>query len=309
MYKHFKQLSVFSITNEINDRLTTEYLTERLKQHAFRPCHPQDTTAGGWIDPLTLGDSDRFVVEVGNFLLVAYKTEKKTVPGSALKEALSLRVAAFTEENKKEPTRGEQVGLKEAVFGRLLERAFPTSHVTLAIIDRACQRIYVGDSPKQADNFLTALRKITGTLPVEPLKFAEQSELVLTQWLSTAKLPTGLQLGYSVTLTSEIEQTEVIQFKNQELDSDDIKRLTKAGNLVAALELAYAGTLIFTIDAYQNTLKKLTFTEHFREKDKDIEDDGDLGTYRLAEALLIADCLSGFVADFAGLMAGAETDE
>lgn len=303
MYKQFKQLSAFSITKEIKDLLTPEFLSEPLKQFAFRPCSDHESHQSGWIDPLGLGDQERFIVGGKDYLVLAYKTEVKRVPSSIITTELAKECDRMTESTGTPPGRKLKQVIKFEIAEKLLARAFPTSHVTMAIIDLACQRIYVGDTSSRSDEFLSALRKITGTLPVEPLRFAAQPELILTDWLKTSELPTGLALGSAVTLIDQCEKGPEIRFKNHALIGEEIQQALDTGKLVAMLELHYTDDLIFTLDAFTNTLKKLAFTDAFQEREGDFsQHEDDLLRVREAEALLTYSRISSFVADLMGVM-------
>src|ERR1700741_2513619 len=109
---------------KIADMASREKLTEEaLKQNQFVPPSTHQTQAFGW----DVVHEEGFSFTYQGFTLLSLKVAKKTVPGSAVKEATKLLAAEWQKAQGHWPGKKKLKELKEQVTDELMVRAIPAT--------------------------------------------------------------------------------------------------------------------------------------------------------------------------------------
>jgi DNA recombination-dependent growth factor C len=100
--------------------MTAEQLAEHLSKKTFQPCGGLDRERRGWVPPVGNGS---LVHSVNGQWLIALRSEKKRLPASAVKRAVSVRADEFEKTQGVRPGRRQLKEIKEQVIDDLLPRA------------------------------------------------------------------------------------------------------------------------------------------------------------------------------------------
>ncbi|MEE1672698.1 recombination-associated protein RdgC [Agarivorans aestuarii] len=264
----FKNLMLFRITKELE--LEPEKLDATLGELSFTPCGSQDLSKFGWVTPMgKFGQSLTHVI--GNEYLVCAKKEEKMLPASVIRDTLADKIELIEQEQQRPLKKAEKDALKEEIVMTLLPRAFSRTSLTYAWVSPDNNLIAVdAGSAKKAEEVISLLRKSLGSLPVTPIKLANQADVTMTDWLNEKAIPANFELGEEAELRSALEGGGIIRCKEQDLFSDEIKVHLDADKFVTKLELTWADSIRFLISE-DMSIKGVKFTDTITEQNEDIE--------------------------------------
>ncbi|NBI13340.1 recombination-associated protein RdgC [[Haemophilus] felis] len=260
----FKNVLIYRLTKKFD--WSAEYLQPQLQQCEFHPCQQSDLRKFGWTNPLR--DSEQLHFSASNQILLVAQKEEKILPAQVIKKELEERIRQLEEKENRKLKKIEKQSLKDDVIATLLPRAFSKTQQTALWIDVENQLVYVdAASSKRAEDVLALLRKSLGSLPVVPLRFANEPALVMTDWISNNSAPQWLNVLEEAELVSSDEA--VIRCKKQNLENAEIQSLLQSGKVVTKLSLEWEDNLSFLLNE-DCALKRLKFADCIREKNDDI---------------------------------------
>ncbi len=264
----FKNLMLFRISKELE--LEPEKLDTILSEFSFSPCGSQDLSKFGWVAPMgKFGQS--MVHVVGNEYLICAKKEEKMLPASVIRDSLQEKIEQLEQEQQRPLKKAEKDALKEEIVLNLLPRAFSRSSLTYVWLSPDNDLIAVdAGSAKKAEEVIALLRKSLGSLPVSPIKLANQADVTMTDWLNEQAIPAQFELGEEAELRSALEGGGIIRCKEQDLFSDEIKVHLEADKFVTKLELTWADSIRFVISE-DMSIKGVKFTDTVTEQNDDID--------------------------------------
>jgi recombination associated protein RdgC len=92
----------------------------------------------------------------------------------------------------------ERDQIKDEIIQAFLPRAFIRRSSTFAAIAPKQGLILVNSaSPKRAEDLLSTLREVIGTLPVRPLTVKMSPTATMTEWVTTARKPPTISLCWT----------------------------------------------------------------------------------------------------------------
>ncbi|MDO6764672.1 recombination-associated protein RdgC [Agarivorans sp. 1_MG-2023] len=299
----FKNLMLFRITNELE--LEPEKLDATLDELSFSPCGSQDISKFGWVTPMgKFGQS--FTHVIGNEYLVCAKKEEKMLPASVIRDTLADKVELIEQEQQRPLKKAEKDALKEEIVMTLLPRAFSRTSLTYAWVSPDNNLIAVdAGSAKKAEEVISLLRKSLGSLPVTPIKLANQADVTMTDWLNEKAIPANFELGEEAELRSALEGGGIIRCKEQDLFSDEIKVHLDADKFVTKLELTWADSIRFLISE-DMSIKGVKFTDTITEQNEDI-DKSDVAARFDADFALTSGELTKMIPDLIAALGGELT--
>ena len=254
----FRNLSLFRFSAATSSNLAE--LETALDQHRLRPCGPIEMTTRGFVSPFGR-DSDELVHRVGDFSLFTVGGEDKLLPSSVVNDELANKLAEITEKEARRVGARERKRLKDEVLTDLLPRAFVRSSRQFAYLDLAQGWIVIDTaSRKNAEEAVSQVRDAVGRFPATPLAPEESPRALLTQWLSSGKLPANLVLGDECELRDPAESGAIVRCRRQDLELDEIKEHLKSGKQVFQLGLEFDERISFVLDE-DLVVRKLRFLD------------------------------------------------
>lgn len=248
----FKNALVYSLTQRME--LTEDSLRSALESKKARPCEGDEMSTFGFSPALGKHGQDLLHV-VNGLYLIAGTMQVRKVPPKVVNEQLDEKVREIEAKESRTVRRKERDQYKDEIVQSLLPRAFVNKSTVRAIIAPEKDWIIVDASnPKTAEDLLSTLREVIGSLPVRPLSVKIAPSATLTEWLRScagkenAALSGGLVALGDCTMIDTGEDGGSINVKRQDLSSEEIQRLIESGKLVNSMSLAWSDKLTFRLD-------------------------------------------------------------
>jgi recombination associated protein RdgC len=268
----FKNLTLFLLTEPFT--LTAEELTEKLEELRFRPCGAHETNSAGWTTPM--GSTAQSLVHATNgYLMLCVKKQEKVLPNPVVNEMLMEKAAEEEEKQGRQLSKKERSRLKDELIFDLLPKAFTFSRKVFAYIDPKNGWVIVdAASTKNAEDFLSLLRKSLGSLPAVTVNTASNPVAIMTQWLVSQQLPADIAIEDECELRSPGEDASIIRCKRHDLTLPEIQNHLDSGKEVIKLAMNWSERLSFILDK-NLSIKRLRFLDLVQDqlKDMDIEDE------------------------------------
>lgn len=299
----FKSLLVYRLTQTL--AIDAESLQVALATKPAREPGTQELATYGFVAPYGKGEDAPLVYESNGFLLVATRKATRQLPGAVVREAVVAKVEAIESEQMRKVYKKERDQIKDEAIQALLPQAFVRRSNTYAAIDLKAGLILVNTSSgNAAEDLLSTLREVIGSLPVRPVAVKVSPSAIMTEWVKTEKAPEHFFLLDSALLRDIHEDGGTITAKGQDLTSDEIKLHLSTGKLVTQLSLAYQDKLSFVLDD-KLTIKRLRFEGILTDQaDADGGDEAD-GQFAAGFVLMML-TLNAFVASLLDALGGEE---
>jgi recombination associated protein RdgC len=255
----FKNLLVYRLTQEIP--FDAEALEAALATKLARPCASQELTTYGFVAPFGKGEDAPLVHVSQDFLLISARKEERILPGSVVRDAVKEKVEEIEAEQMRKVYKKERDQIKDEIIQAFLPRAFIRRSSTFAAIAPKLGLILVNSaSPKRAEDLLSTVREVIGSLPVRPLTVKMAPTAVMTEWVKTQKAADDFYVLDECELRDTHEDGGIVRCKRQDLTSDEIQLHLSTGKQVTQLSLAWQDKLSFVLDD-KLVVKRLRFEE------------------------------------------------
>lgn len=246
-------------------------LETALETRRFRPCGPVEVATLGWSAPLG-EDTAALVHAVGGCLLLCLRKQERLLPSAAVAEAVDERILEIEAGESRDVSRAERRALREQVTNEMLPRAFTRSRRTLLYVDTEAGWLVVdAASATPAEEAISLLRKTLETLPAKPPAPRNPPAGLLTAWVLDGSAPADFVPAQACELRDSEDTASVIRCKGQDLGSEDIRNLLRAGMQVVKLALDWDERLSFVL-ADDLSLKNLRVGDALRESVEDADD-------------------------------------
>lgn len=243
----FKNLLAYRLTQSL--AVNAEELETALDSKRARACASQELSTYGFVAPFGKGEDAPLVHVSGDFILISAQKEERILPGSVVRDALKEKVDEIESEEQRKVYKKERDQIKDEIIQAFLPRAFIRKSSTFAAIDLKQGLILVNSaSPAGAEDLLSTVREVIGTLPVRPLTVKIAPSASMTDWVKTSKAPDDFFVLDKVTLADTHEDGGKINATRQDLSSDEIQAHLAKGMLVTNLAMAWQDKLSFTLD-------------------------------------------------------------
>ncbi len=214
-------------------------LEAQLAARPFRPCGPLETATIGWCAP-TGEDHAALVHGVSGCLLMSVRRQERLLPSTVVAEALDERVAEIEGAEVRSVGRAERRRLRDQVLTEMLPRAFLRSRRVHAYLDTLAGWLVVdAASDKAAEEVVSLLRQMLGSLPAKPPRPNRPVAQLLTQWVKGNDLPQGFTLGQDCELRDPDDAQSVVRCRGQDLAGEEIQTHLRAGKQVVKLALEW----------------------------------------------------------------------
>lgn len=255
----FKNVLVYRLTQDI--ALNADTLGEALGSKPAREPASQELSTYGFVAPFGKGENAPLVHVNGEYMLIASRRVDKMLPASVVRDALKTKVEAIEEEQQRKVYKKERDQLKDEVIQALLPHAFPRARNTYALLMPKQGLIVINcSSHRTAEDLLSTLREVIGSLPVRPVSVKIAPAATLTDWLKLEKAADDFFVLDNCNLTDTHDDGGRVNFKNQDLTSDELKLHLSTGKQAISLDLAWKDHLTFCLDD-KLAIKRIRFAD------------------------------------------------
>lgn len=252
----FRNIHFYKFEDEF--KISTDELSNKLKERLARPCGQMELTCSGWASPC--GYNNPILVRAMNgCMMINMMKKEKILPASVVKNKLRDIMLSFEGENGRPMGRKEKFEAKEKIINTLLPTALVRESNVYAYIDTISGYLFVNTSTaKKAEELIELLRKTIGNLPVI-LPSTEKNPIeVMTEWLVSDNLPQHFSIGDSCVLKTKGEKAGTIRCKDVDISSEQIKAHLTNGAFVSALDIEWDDRIRFTL-CDDLSIKKIKF--------------------------------------------------
>lgn len=284
----FKNLLAYRLTAEVD--LSAERLQEALQAKLARMPADNELSTYGFITPLPRVDGQESTVlahaNTGNVLVCAEKQLKKP-KGRLVADEVQKRVDAIQLSEDRTVRGRERAEIKDQVLQGMLIKLIPEPYRTYALLMPKDGLILVNTSnPKVAEDLLSTLREVLGSLPIRPLTTRLAPASCMTQWLKASELPESFSLLGSAILAGVEKGSGRVQLTDQDLTTDEVKAHIDGGLQVKKLLVAYKDQLQVRLsDTF--ALEAIKYEDVVLDETRNAAGDGDkLQTYDASLAIM-----------------------
>ncbi|MGO4801169.1 recombination-associated protein RdgC [Pseudomonas sp. W22_MBD1_FP4] len=245
----FKKLMIYRITGDAD--FDVSVLQAAMATKPARKLAEQEMKHFGFATPLPDVDgveSEILAHPVAGAILISAVCNFKQIPGEAINEELKSRIAVIEREQERKVRGKERDQLKDSVIQLLLPRVLPKQKRISALILPAHKLILVNTvKAADAEDLLSTLREVLGTLPVRPLTTDHSPSAVMTGWLKDkATAPENFYtLGDAVLAGDESGK---VQFSDMDMAGEEVQMHLDAGMKVSNLAMAWGDKFSFRIN-------------------------------------------------------------
>ena len=265
----FKNLLVYRLTQEVP--FDPEALEAALASKPARPCASQELATYGFVAPFGKGEDAPLLHLSQDFLLIAARKEERILPSSVVRDAVQEKIEEIETEQMRKVYKKEREQIKDEIIQAFLPRAFIRRSSTFAAIAPKQGLILVNSaSAKRAEDLLSTLREVMGSLPVRPLSVKIAPTATMTDWVKTQQPAADFYVLDECELRDTGEDGGIVRCKRQDLASEEIQLHLNTGKQVTQLALAWQDKLSFLLDD-KMVIKRLKFEELLQDQ---AEEDG-----------------------------------
>ncbi|AVD84390.1 recombination-associated protein RdgC [Pseudomonas sp. SWI6] len=267
----FKNLLTYRLTQDVP--FEPEALEAALASKPARPCASQELTTYGFVAPFGKGEDAPLVHVSGEFLLIAARKEERILPSSVVNDAVKEKVEEIETEQMRKVYKKERDQIKDDIIQAFLPRAFIRRSMIFAAIAPRLGMILVNSaSAKRAEDLLSTLREVMGSLPVRPANVKIAPTATMTDWVKSQQAAEGFYVLDECELRDTAEDGGIVRCKRQDLTGEEIQLHLSTGKVVTQLALAWQDKLSFVLDD-KMVIKRLKFEELLQEQAE--QDGGD----------------------------------
>lgn len=267
----FKNLLTYRLTQEVP--FEPEALEAALASKPARPCASQELTTYGFVAPFGKGEDAPLVHVSGEYLLIAARKEERILPSSVVNDAVKEKVEEIETEQMRKVYKKERDQIKDEIIQAFLPRAFIRRSMIFAAIAPRLGVILVNSaSAKRAEDLLSTLREVMGSLPVRPATVRIAPVATMTEWVKSQEAAEGFYVLDECELRDTAEDGGIVRCKRQDLTGEEIQLHLSTGKVVTQLALAWQDKLSFILDD-KMVIKRLKFEELLQEQAE--QDGGD----------------------------------
>ncbi|MBR7521412.1 recombination-associated protein RdgC [Pseudomonas juntendi] len=267
----FKNLLTYRLTQEVP--FEPETLEAALASKPARACASQELSTYGFIAPFGKGEDAPLVHVSGEYLLIAARKEERILPSSVVNDAVKEKVEEIETEQMRKVYKKERDQIKDEIIQAFLPRAFiRRSMIFAAIAPRQGVILVNSASAKRAEDLLSTLREVMGSLPVRPATVKIAPVATMTDWVKSQQAAEGFYVLDECELRDTAEDGGIVRCKRQDLTGEEIQLHLSTGKVVTQLALAWQDKLSFILDD-KMVIKRLKFEELLQEQAE--QDGGD----------------------------------
>jgi len=302
----FKNLLPYRLTQSID--FEVEALETALASKPARPCASQELSTYGFIAPFGKGEDAPLVHVNGDFLLIAARKEERILPGAVVTEAVKEKVEEIEAEQMRKVYKKERDQIKDEIIQACLPRAFVRRSMIFAAIDTRQGLILVNSaSASRAEDLLSTLREVLGSLPVRPATVKINPSATMTDWLKQQRAAEHFTVLDACELRDTAEGGGIVRCTRQDLTSEEVQLHLATGKACTRLALAYKDQLSFVLDD-SLSISRVRFEDLLVEQAEQDGGDEAAGQFDASFALMML-TFRAFLADLFVSLGGEEVPQ
>lgn len=286
----------------------SQELMEKLGKRSIRPTHKTEKDTLGWTSPF--GDeSDVYSHSINGCHLLKACKEERLLPSSVVQDNLLIEIKKIEQLESRKVLKREKTRIKDDIIFDLLPKAFTRRTYTYLYIDTVNRWVIVDSSSRAtAETMLQLLRDTLGGLKLGLPDFDVSPTRLMTDWLSSFKLPSFMNVEDTCELMEVQNGDGIIRCKRQDLSANEIQHHLKSGKQVVKLGLTWKDRLCFSLEQ-DFEIKRIQCLETINDARKDSEAESDAEKLDADFTLMIGEFRDLVTDLFSLLRKGEKSDE
>jgi len=285
----FKNLQIYRLPAPY--LMIADQLAILLEPQRFAPASTNELLRQGWESPR---DNGGLVHSAGGQFLLKLATEKKVLPGKAVKQRAAEMADKLEEDQGFRPGKKAMKELIERAADEMLPKAFAVrSHVDVWIDPVNGWLVVNTPSPARADDVIKLLLKAVDRMPLESLRVQRSPAAMMTVWLDSDEAPYNFTIDQDATLRATGESKAQVSYKKHTLEPGDVGAHIAAGKQCVRLAMTWNSRISFVLTE-QLGIKSIKALDVLREseviaRDADERFDSDFALMTGELAKMLAD--------------------
>ena len=247
----FKKVIAYRLTADVD--LNVDKLQAALSEKLAREPGDDELSTYGFSSPLPRveGVQSKILAHpVGTGILICAEKWLRKFSSKSVNEAVDKQVREIETNQERKVYGKERSQLKELVIAGMLPRLIPECKHTTALIIPELNLILVDSStPSVAEDLLSTLRQVLGSLPVRPVRTLQSPAEGMTAWLKNGEAPEGFTILDSADLAGVKDGKKVgkVRLTDMDLTSEEVQLHLSTGRRASKLALAWSDKLSFKL--------------------------------------------------------------
>lgn len=275
----FKNATIYQLTQPAGAFIKA--LREHISPMAFRPCSLSQVIACGFVPP----DGGELFHELPGALIFRVKVQERKIPAAAVRELLEERVANIEAEQARKVYRKERLTIKDEIIAAQIPHTLPVSQTITAYIDARLNQVILDTaSPGKAERVCNLVRETIGGFAVIVPGVERAPSATMSDWVLNCP-NTQFSLGTSCVIAEPNEGGAVHRITNEDLESEGVQELLRAGRRVTSLAVDWDERAGFTfLDPHR--LRGIAFSDELiNNQEEDV--DGESAVFDANMAIMI----------------------
>ena len=247
----FNKVLAYRLTEVVD--LTVERLQAALHEKLARPLGSEEMSTYGFTTPLPRVDgvlSPILAHPCGGGILICTEKWFRKVPNKSVAAEVDKKVQEIETSQDRKVKGKERKEIKEMIVNAMIPRLVPDCKHTTALILPAQNLILVDTgTPSAAEDLLSTLREVLGSLPLRPLRTLQSPADGMTAWLMAGAAPEGFLILDSAVLAGEKDgkKSSKARLSDMDLTSEEVQLHLQTGRKAIKLALAWNNKLSFKL--------------------------------------------------------------
>lgn len=247
----FKKVIAYRLTADVD--LNVDKLQAALSEKLAREPGDDELSTYGFSSPLPRveGVQSKILAHpVGTGILICAEKWLRKFSSKSVNETVDKQVREIETNQERKVYGKERSQLKELVIAGMLPRLIPECKHTTALIIPELNLILVDSStPSVAEDLLSTLRQVLGSLPVRPMRTLQNPAEGMTAWLKNGEAPEGFTILDSADLAGVKDGKKVgkVRLTDMDLTSEEVQLHLSTGRRASKLALAWSDKLSFKL--------------------------------------------------------------
>ncbi len=294
----FKKAIAYRIVNPV----TTEKLL-LLNDHPVTDPDKTRLAKIGWRHP-RYKESEDFAMRIpfvgdDRYFVLCMTEVKRNIKEATLKRAVSKRVRILETYEERKVRFAEKASIRADVLSEALPGALCEENHTLAYIDYKNNLLIVGvSSHSKAENFISELRKILGSLAVMPITTKHRPDAIMNEWVKDNSNPSHISIDGDLIFKDPFDISRTSKLRKIDIDSQVITEIIEEGMIPQELNLKWDlsenSSLTFSLKD-DLRLDKIKISENYDDEGEfgnEEDEEADQRSRYEASALIAMDTLS-----------------
>lgn len=305
----FKKVLAYSMTADVD--LTVDTLQAALSAKLSRPLGADELRTYGFTTPLPRIDgvqSSILAHPCGAGILICAESWFRNVPSKAVRAEVDKKVSEIEAAQDRKVKSKERRELKELVVTAMIPKLVPDCKHTTALILPAQNLILVDTgTPRAAEDLLSTLREVLGTLPIRPLRTIQSPTAAMTSWLKSTAAPESFTILDYVELAGEKDGKKASKVRLSDIDlaSEEVQLHLATGRRAFKLALTWENKVTFKLND-KLIVESIKFDDLLQDDATQAAGSGDVLQHFDASMTIMSKTLGNLITALANAFGGEE---